>query len=560
MIIESYLDGKRAVSPIELSELSLSLTFGVTVQPDIENKTFRFVKQDKQLIDSWIARGGIFEGIPFSIIVRNSNESIIAFEGILDLTTIEVIDDNQIECSVKQVDGLNHINDRIEGITFGFLANEGIITSSDYVDVDFIVEKENTLLDLAIISLSTYMLLNQIYTATKDELETAATGSGIAASGVTAAVGSTLYLGLSIAAKVAYYALILIQLRNLANSLFRFLLPETGTHKALRLQTGLEKIGQYLGYEVQIGLDLSNIVLLPSNNSEEGEITEGFPSASDYGFVVSEYIGLLNQLYNTKFAVIDGRIHLRNEDDTYWDKLATYNIPETEEMESFNYNSSELVGSYLYRFATDPNDVWTQKNIGGTIFTNKSYPRTFTEEKNILIKGYNRIEIPYSLGNRKEGLSTSENAVKGLLKVVDILTGVFSFGNGTNFASKIQSRIGNLKVSSKFHSVPKILYMNGTKLNSRHRNLFNAEILFTTHHRSKLLSTDNYKNQYKVRNEKTIPFGFSDLLKMQKTDRAYFNGSTVRVTELKFIADKNVATISFKEPFVYSRNIKEIQS
>ena len=160
-MIKAYLNNKPCVSPIELEDVGFSLSFNQTVQPDIESKTFTFVAEDKQEIDAWIANGRIFEGMPFKIQLSDENITLTLFDGIIDFNDLNFLDPQRYEVTVKLTDGLNHLDSRTSGITMSLLKDRGAIKATDYSDVQYIVEKEASLLELALLSLSIYIFTKQ---------------------------------------------------------------------------------------------------------------------------------------------------------------------------------------------------------------------------------------------------------------------------------------------------------------------------------------------------------------------------------------------------------------
>ena len=558
MILKAYLNNVECVSPIELGDISFDLSFGQMVQPDIESKTFTFVLEDKVLIDAWIFSGRIYEGIPFSISIIEG-ESTHSLFFILDLNTYEEIDRQQCEVTVKVLEGLNQLDNRINGITFGLLENKGVITESDYSTVAFIVEKESTILERALLALSIYIIFYQIETEIKNQAESATTDVAIGASnpvtGPSIAVAAALKAAKLIMLGL-YYGLLIVQLKKMIEELISLFFAPIRKHKSIRFSTAFEKIAQYLGYSFQTGIDaMSKEVYLPSNQGADGVITKGIPNVSDYGYRINEFFELANQKWNTKVAVIDGVLHVRNVDDSFWERQASFEITEVEEMESFRYNNNDLIGSYILEFETDLSDVWTINNIDGTMYGVKVLNQSIQNERADLINGFERISIPLALGNEKKGLNAVETTLRELGGLVDDLTGIFK--GGTNFRSQIKSRIGMLKVSTQFHVVPKNILLSGQKLATNHRAILNAKNQFESYHRSKSFVKDSFKNQAKVHENKTVPFAFSDFLKVVKTNRAKFKGKTVEITKLAWNADQDTAVISFEEPFVFTRNLIE---
>jgi len=533
--------------------------FNASVQPDIERKSFRFVNEDKKEIDKWINDGKIYEGMPYKIVISDLGQSLTVFDGIVDLNDWKQVSEVECEVSVKDIHGLNHLESRVNGITFALLTSRGVISQADYYPIDYIVEKETDLIEMAILSLSIYMFYQQIYELTYQLSESVAMGAGITSSGISGAVGATTYFSLQLLAKAVYYAILIIQLKNLVTQLFGFFYSPVRTHLGISFLRAFQKIAEYLGYGFQTGIpNLDKYVYLPSNQNEKGNITIGTPNVSDFGYRVNEFFELSNKMFNTKTAIIDGVLHLRNVDDPFWDRQATYKILISEDSLKFRYNNSDLIGAYVIKTETDLSEVWTVKNIDGSVFGVKTYLSSYNDEKAILIKGYESIDIPLARGARKTDLNAIENTLKTLGAVVDILSKALL--SNTNFSGLVKKRIGMLKVSSQYHGVAKVLYMSGRNLDMKNAQMTSAEYLFKTHHQRKSFTANNYRSQRKIYESIRVPFGFQNMLSLQKSNRAVFNDKTVEVTSLEWKADLSEAVITFEEPFIHSKRLIEIES
>ena len=155
-------------SPIERNEVSIEVNYEDNVQGNIETTNFTFVNEAYTIIKNRIEGNlGIFEGIPLDISIQEGQENTNVFEGFLDMKTIEDLTnfEPKILASIIKEDGLNNLSQRLEGLTFALLEANGTITKSDYQNVKSVIEKKYTFLEQALLALSIYLLIKEIYEA-----------------------------------------------------------------------------------------------------------------------------------------------------------------------------------------------------------------------------------------------------------------------------------------------------------------------------------------------------------------------------------------------------------
>jgi len=256
--IQILLNGKELLAPSELFDIGVKAEFGtegIQANLTIEELTFRGNARTEVLnhiADGLLGGVGIFEGVPLSIRAFNANTDLIVFNGYLDLTDgyIDNNADNSLKVTLKQADGLNSLEDRLNGLTFGTLVENGTITASDYQTVGYVVEKPFNIVEQLTNSIVIYLMFKEVAELIKEVGKDQATTAGISSSSVTGAVGGGVYAVISTALQIAYaltmVALIVRLSRQLVNS---FLPPKIKReHKALNLFTALSAISTELGY------------------------------------------------------------------------------------------------------------------------------------------------------------------------------------------------------------------------------------------------------------------------------------------------------------------------
>ena len=221
------LNGKQVSIPSNFFDVGVKASFGEEIQANLTTEKFTFVLDAYDELINWIKDGrtggvGIFEGVPCTISKSDDGQNVTVFNGIVDLQEGATIRENlgQIEARLKQDDGLNTLSDLLEPLDYGYLRDIGVIKSSDYVDVDYVVDP----IDKAVLTITTlltiYLLSKQLADTVKELLEIPATVAGITASGATGAVGAAIYAVAVAILRVAYAATLLVLIIDYGVDLF----------------------------------------------------------------------------------------------------------------------------------------------------------------------------------------------------------------------------------------------------------------------------------------------------------------------------------------------------
>ena len=572
------VNGKDLSVPREFFDVSVKATFGENVQANITSDEFTFVLSAYQEIINWINAGkqsgvGIFEGIPITIAAQGRSQTIQVLNGIIDLQDNAIISPQlgQVEAKIRKDDGLNQLSELLEPLDYGYLKELGVITASDYVNVDYVIVKRDIAVEAVTLFITAYLLQKQLRDSIKEIATTIGTIAGIASSAITGSVGATVFAIASALAQAIYAAALLVILIELGRSLVELFVPKKRTHKAILLKTMLEKACNYLGFDFNTTItDLNNIVYLPSNLTPDdregtvfikkvGTIKEGIPNATDYGYTCTEAFQLARDLFNGRFVVNRGVVQFHSENSDFWIKESTWIKPDARAdfaSTSFRYNTDELFSSIKIAFSTDLSDEYTIENFKGTNYQILTDAKTIQLQKNKTIKGLDLVNLPVALGNRKDSLTGFEKLLAEVAKIFDELSKVF--GGNSNLSNQIKNKIGVLKVSSNNHSIPKLLWLEGTKLPKNHRDLLSAKVLWNKYHNEKSFISNNYKRQRVYYEGEKIPFGFDDFVKI--IDNSYFkdlNGKLGKIVDLEWSMNRDYAIISYWQEEIYTKNLKE---
>ena len=538
-------------------------------QPSLKVSDFTFPLEARNSIHDWFhgAIGG-FEGMPMELILYNNKSQQVSFKAFLDFYSNyeELVNDGKVNVSTLKEDGIDDLYSKLEALTYGYLESLGTVGQGDYVTVKYVVEKKFNMFEIVMVATTTFLMVKEFYESLVRVWDTSAEAVGITAAGFTGTIGAAILLVLKALIAIAYAFVILIAIINLAQNLLNALVPLVRKHKAILLKTALLKAAQHLGYGLELPSSVfDNLHYLPSNprlddkkssgfiNSTKGTPT-GIPNVMDYGYNCSDMFNLAKKLIKGKIALINGIIHVRPMNDPFWQQQSVWNLPDIL-LESKKYNLSDLKTTKVIQFKIDNNDEWTIDNYKGTAYEVHTNPITVINPKAVLLKGIDELNFNVALGNRKDKLNALEKALKAVASLIDKTSG--AFGGGTNFANSISSKVGMLKQTDNWHSVPKLLPLNDGKLSVNHRDLFNAKKLYNDYLDYDSFIANGFKRQRAIYENVDIPFGIEDFKLLTINPYFIFNGSSAKMINFTWTTGKDRANVSFWVEEVYTQNLKE---
>ena len=578
--IQILLNGKELLAPSELFDIGVKAEFGtegIQANLTIEQLTFRGNARSEVLnhiADGLTGGVGIFEGLPLSIRAFNKDTDLTVFDGYLDLTDgyIDNDADNSLKVTLKQADGLNSLEDRLNGLTFGTLVENGTITASDYQTVGYVVEKPFNIVEQLTNSIVIYLMAKEVAELLERQADTTVTATAIGTTAVTAPPASAFYAIAKTALDIAYALTMVALIVRLSRQLVNSFLPPKREHKALSLWTALSAISTELGYTFASDQEayLRKLYYLPSNQNFDESTLEGFigvakgisagiPNASDYGYNCAEMFQLAKTIILGNKAIIDNTLYLTFEGSDFFEKQADVRLFDSLQ-KATRYNTDEANRSRLIQFQTDITDIWTIKNFPGTNYQVLTKPITETNPKFVTLLGAEQVNIPVALGNRKDKLNALESSVEGLLNVFDAIVNALggAFGLDVNFSEIVSSKIGLLRVSENNHTIPKLLYLEGGKIPASHRTFLSAKSIYNDYHSYKSFVSNADIAQKQIFENVSVPFCLDDFNKLLNNAYIYnSNGKSAKVTELTWLIGKDRATVSYFERGAYTSNLQE---
>lgn len=571
--IQQLIDGQELFPATNIREVALKASFlDGDSQPVLSTTDFEFILDSYTYLKEWIANQKILEGVPYSLNALSTVPTVLPnnniFEGYIDLRNALIDDTNGIiQTTVRYKDDITSLSARVAALDFGYLYSIGVFTDSDFVDVDYQVLKKDKALETIILSGRLFAYTKSLIEITRLLADNVATIAALTATAVTGGVGATIYAIASAIFNLAYAIALLAEIIRDGRALVNLLFPPKRTHKAILFKTMLEKVCNYLGYQLNTTVkELDFYTYLPSNRKfDEYEglngllsrvrgIENGLPNSSDYGYTVPEFLQLIKDMFNGKFAILDGVVQFHSELNPFWERYSTFERPDILEP-PYRYNTEELKGNIFINFATDITDDYTLDNFKGTNYQVITEPTNFTSEKSVLLQGLEEFNFPLALGTRKEKLTGFEKLLKfvgGFIDtIVNTIGSLFGRGNTSNLADSIQDRIGILIVSTNNHNVPKILYLDNGRIPKNHRDLLSAKYLYNNYIKELSPTT----RQRKLYENVEIPFGWEDFQELVKN--SYFSDTKGKIEELDWIMLQDKATASWYETEIYTTNLKQ---
>ena len=562
------LNGVEINAAEEWLDVTIKADFESTDNPYLSIDNFTFNLQARELILQWISDGNIFEGMPLKLTLFNNKSTQENFNSILDFSKgyEDFIQDGKLEVGITQKDNIDSFFNKIDTVTFGYLESIGVIQDSDYITVDYVVEKKIDVIEIMITSIMIYLMIKEIHESVMRLADNIAKISSYLSAGLTGTVAAALYAVASAIINVIYTAALVIAVVNLTNDLLNSFLPPKRENKLFNIYKMLSKVCQYYGYGFTTSVaEFSNVAYLPSNQNFD-EVNKlgfiktpkgtdkGIPNSGDLGYICSEAFDFAKKCCNGRFALIDNVVHLHPKDSGFWIKTSTYTKPSVQ-VEKKKYNLEDLKSTILISFEIDQSDSYTIDNYKGNAIEIKTSIKNPINNNNNLLKGLNEINIGAALGSRKTELNALENILKKTAQIVDSTTKVL--GSSTGFANRIKSRVGLLKVSNNNWSIPKLVYLNGNSIPNNHRDLWSAELIWNKFYGDISFVRNNFKGQKVIYEGVSVPFGFEDYKKIMNNPYFTEDGVEAKIINFEWLINSDKAIIDYWKREVYSTNLKE---
>jgi hypothetical protein len=490
------------------------------------------------------------------------------FDGYLDfLNDFEIVNPTTVKSRIKKHDGNNNFSDRANGLTFGYLDELNLIGTGDYSNIPYIIEKEFNFVEFSFIAFSIYAISRDLQTQIRIVSQQAANIAHLAAMVPPQPASALLFAGLQLALiqlalNIVFAGVLVTILINLLVDLVRYIFSPIKYHKGIKLKRLIEIGCSYLGYSTKTGIDKDTQQNKLINGIAINQPGVGYPSASDFGYTLGEVFELINKVFYSEFTIKNGVVEQHVIDSAWWLQNSTYVLPDILQ-ESIVTNANELISDKLITFKTDVKDVNSFENFLGHTYEIRTRPISTSDNRNVLMNGFNRVDIPYDLPNRKNKLNNFENFAFKLLnkveEIIDVFYAINPIASAPNLTGFISQRIGCNILETDYLHVPKIMKLNTQlRLSTNQRNLWSAKHLYNLYHSKGSFVLNNFGNQYYIYKGVRVPFGFEEF--NQLTQNSYFynsNGDLCKLEQINWNVSQDFALIDYRVKTKYTTNLVE---
>ena len=143
--IQTLINGKEVKEAIDWQNQTIHATFGTdSTQPQVETDRFEYVLDGAKAIIEHVQKGNIFEPLECQQIYSDGTNNFTALNGYFDMsegyeevqpTWGDIERPNRVLVKFKQNESVTDFVDQINGVSFGSLVEEGLISSQDYTTI-----------------------------------------------------------------------------------------------------------------------------------------------------------------------------------------------------------------------------------------------------------------------------------------------------------------------------------------------------------------------------------------------------------------------------------------
>lgn len=639
--VRFYLNNVRINPPQNWRGLEIELNFDTdSITEKVNINEWDFVRENVDIIQAWIDTGltggvGIFEAIPFRIEVEKNGVTSIVHNGYLDLPDSDELGLDVMKVKSKEFQSIDWFNDKAN-FSFEFLADKNTlinglapvnacISEADCDFVPYIISTIPDYKDAGLMTINIYVMGRSLRQDILDfeeavgELSVDVLEWGV----IVRLVILTIFIALDV--------LILLQLLE---ELLFYIIQPIKYHSCMSVKKLIQKGCAYLDLTFDtsgIFTDYQDMYIMPqklSNPIKDYSIVSGggFPQnilsggaslltgftapkpTEQPGFYKGSFADLIRavkKIFYAKEVINGGVLKLVRVDETI--SATPFQIPDVENR-VHGTNAKDLKSTYIINFETDISDKNTIQEYEGTAIEVVTQPVVVGNQKNVLMKGLERVDIPFALAKRKEDLTAPEKAMEKFLSdhnrllgelhehdvdAVNFVNGVIGAINDIIYTASLilgtnddeiptvdlmpnfsainfdTIRLQVMKLENDYTTVPKIFMMEKgsdyttNKIADSNATMLNADYLYTTYHFANSFTPTTSKpngNQYIYKNYEKVPFKFEDFLKVRYNNYVQSpTGSQGKIISLKWQEWNQYASakIAYNEKF--TSNLQEIK-
>ena len=573
------------ITPRNRTEIGLISDFsGNPDELSLNTETIILPREAKDIVDQHIASVGLFQGIPYKITMDGG----VSLDYFIDLTDGVKVRQHEIEVKLKRRRFLDDFRSQANGLSFEYMVSQGV--QYPIRQVPYFVVKDNQLEQTLQLAIVTYIMTKELIQAVRDTataianvVESATPIAGLSPAGpvISYNIGAIIRASLLAVAQILYTAALLVAVIKLGGQILATMFPPKRNFLGTRFIDLLEKSCEFMGYTFASSTIDRKWVLCPVPLVRDADsifdkvvsavspaYNTGYPSASDTTPTLGTFIDALEIMFNARLIVQNNQVRIERRD--WLQNQSTSNlIPslslQADRDDEYTYltEGGEVWKRYYIHYQTDFTDLHTcEGEVYGAHDVEFSTEPLFpvTDSQLLTIRGLNDVAIPFALARRKDKLTIVEALAKGLLAVVDGVTGIF--GGGTSFVAQINSRKDAIRISQQYFAVTKVMYAvegefqtGGFVQRPDYLNYCGARALWDGYH----YINDIAQNDWILRENVRVRLTAQEFVTLQSNNFVLLDGVAVEILKIEWIDEKSWAQISYRTRGNWAQNKTFIQ-
>jgi hypothetical protein len=531
-------------------------------------------REAKAIIDQHIASFGLFQAIPYKVTLEGG----ISLDYMIDLTDNIKVRQHEFEVKLKRRKYIDDFRTQADGLSFEYLASQWPALNYQIRQIPYFIVKDNQLEQSLQLGIATFIMTRELISAIRDtsvaianlvESATPITGLSPAGPVISYNFGAIIRASLIAVAQIVYTAALLVAVIKLGTQILTTLFPPIRNFLGIKFNSLMKEACQYLGYSYASSTISDKWVICPVPLTRDADsvfdqvvsavspaYNKGYPTASDTTPTLGTFIEALETMFNARLIVTNGAVRIERRD--WLNNLSTANaIPslslqgERDDEYSYQTTNGEIWKRYYIHYQVDFTDLHTCEQEmydahDAEYSTELAQP--IADPNMSLVRGLNDVSVPFALARRKDKLTIVEALAKGLLSVVDALTGVF--GGGTSFVARINSRKDAIRISQQYFAVTKVMYAvegefrtGGYVQRSDYLNYCSASSLWDGYHNINAIQSNDWIVFENVRVRLTA----QDFVTLQSNNFVLMDGQLVEILKIEWIDEKAWAQVSYRK-------------
>lgn len=537
---------------------------------EISTNTLRFNTEVRDLVLTHRAIYGVMEGIPLTVVIGNTN-----FDFYIDLKDSLIIGQTFVECSIKKRKGKDTFMRKANATTFELLRVKGFLPDSDIFQTPYVIIKDDQGLALLFLSITTYNIVKALIEQIRSTADAASDLIKLAIPDLAGPVPVIKFseiakYAMKLVFEIAYTVALIIALKALIEEILEIIYPKQRYLKYMKYKQLIQAFCNFQGVTFQSSvLDYYyGLSFLPAPHETrnkniweylQSSLTEsfnkGYPTDQDGIKTAGEAIQFIEAVLNLKGRVINNTFYLERE--SFYQDQAILTIASNFNLQDKNEDQITLDLSKMFKrkaivYARDSMETNTFDNIKGGAYEVQTDPVLVENPDLVEITGSDIIRMPCSLATRKKDLSVVEKSAQKVAQAIDSIA-------GSNFAAKIQNRIGIMVVSQQFFQNSKLMWIVGDRQPANYLDFIGAKPLYVNNH-----SMDEVKNSmFTVKSGMPIAFTGTMLENLLLNLSANYvpleTGEIAELLTLEFKPWRYEAVVDYRLPSNDGVNTKTIE-